>query len=144
MSFDLEYVEQPCESLVECAALRTVSDVPVAVDEGLRKAADPHHVVGLREAADILVLEGRAAWGSASGDVGRADLRAAVRRVVRSRQLRGALGGACAGGGAARPAGTPAGWARGSWLIADVTHDPVGARRRLSCRCGRRRPSQTP
>jgi O-succinylbenzoate synthase len=55
--FDLEYVEQPCDSLVECAALRTVSDVPVAVDEGLRKAADPHHVVGLREAADILVLK---------------------------------------------------------------------------------------
>jgi len=55
--FDLEYVEQPCSSLVECAALRTVTDVPIAVDEGLRKAADPHHVVGLREAADVLVLK---------------------------------------------------------------------------------------
>lgn len=55
--FDLEYVEQPCASLVECAAVRAVSDVPVAVDEGLRKAPDPHHVVGLREAADLLVLK---------------------------------------------------------------------------------------
>ena len=31
--------------------------MPVAVDEGVRKAADPHHVVGLREAADVLVLK---------------------------------------------------------------------------------------
>jgi O-succinylbenzoate synthase len=55
--FGLEYVEQPCSALVECAALRTLTDVPVAVDEGLRKAADPHHVVGLRESADVLVLK---------------------------------------------------------------------------------------
>lgn len=56
-TFDLEYVEQPCASLVECAALRTLTDVPVAVDEGLRRAPDPHHVVGLAESADVLVLK---------------------------------------------------------------------------------------
>ena len=56
-TFDLEYVEQPCESLVECAAVRRVVDVPVAIDEGVRKAPDPQHVVGLREAADVLVLK---------------------------------------------------------------------------------------
>lgn len=55
--FDLEYVEQPCSTLVECAALRRVAKVPVAIDEGLRKADDPHRVVGLREAADVLVLK---------------------------------------------------------------------------------------
>lgn len=53
----LEYVEQPCASLVECAALRRVVDVPVAIDEALRNADDPHRVVGLREAADVLVLK---------------------------------------------------------------------------------------
>jgi O-succinylbenzoate synthase len=55
--FDLEYVEQPCATLVECAATRRVVDVPIAVDEGLRQADDPHRVVGLLEAADILILK---------------------------------------------------------------------------------------
>jgi len=55
--FDLEYVEQPCTTLVECAALRRIAAVPIAIDEGLRKADDPHRVVGLREAADVLVLK---------------------------------------------------------------------------------------
>jgi O-succinylbenzoate synthase len=54
---DLEYVEQPCSTLPECAAVRLASGVRVAVDEGVRKAADPTHVVGLREAADVLVLK---------------------------------------------------------------------------------------
>lgn len=56
-SFDLEYVEQPCATLVECAAVRLATDVPIAIDEALRLADDPHHVVGLREAADVLVLK---------------------------------------------------------------------------------------
>ncbi|MCZ3385706.1 MAG: o-succinylbenzoate synthase [Actinomycetia bacterium] len=55
--FVLEYVEQPCASLVECATLRRIVDIPIAIDEGLRKAEDPHRVIGLREAADVLVLK---------------------------------------------------------------------------------------
>lgn len=55
--FELEYVEQPCPSLQECIELRRLVDVPVAVDEGLRKAPDPLHVRHLREAADVLVLK---------------------------------------------------------------------------------------
>ncbi len=55
--YDLEYVEQPCASLAECAALRLIVDIPIAIDEALRKADDPHRVVGLREAADLLVLK---------------------------------------------------------------------------------------
>lgn len=55
--FDLEYVEQPCTTLAECAALRLVVDLPIAIDEALRKADDPHRVVGLSEAADVLVLK---------------------------------------------------------------------------------------
>jgi O-succinylbenzoate synthase len=56
-TFDLEYVEQPCATLPECAAVRLTTGVSVAVDEGVRKAPDPHHVVGLRESADVLVLK---------------------------------------------------------------------------------------
>lgn len=55
--FDLEYAEQPCETLVQCAVLRRITDVPIAIDDALRTAPDPHHVVGLTEAADVLVLK---------------------------------------------------------------------------------------
>jgi o-succinylbenzoate synthase len=53
----LEYVEQPCRTLAEQAELRRLVDVPLAADEGVRKAADPTRVAGLREAADLVVLK---------------------------------------------------------------------------------------
>ncbi len=56
-AFDLEYAEQPCATLAEQAALRRLVDVPLAADEGVRKAADPQHVPYLREAADLVVLK---------------------------------------------------------------------------------------
>ncbi len=56
-AYDLEYAEQPCATVVECAALRRITTVPIAIDEAVRTADDPHHVVGLREAADLLVLK---------------------------------------------------------------------------------------
>ncbi|WP_409328690.1 o-succinylbenzoate synthase [Trujillonella humicola] len=52
----LEYVEQPCATLPELAALRRRIDVRVAVDEGVRRSADPLRV-DLREAADVVVLK---------------------------------------------------------------------------------------
>lgn len=52
----LEYVEQPCATLPELAALRRRVDVRVAVDEGVRRAGDPL-AVDLREAADVVVLK---------------------------------------------------------------------------------------
>ena len=52
----LEYVEQPCPTLAELAALRRRVDVRVAVDEGVRRSADPLRV-DLREAADVVVLK---------------------------------------------------------------------------------------
>ena len=55
--YDLEYVEQPCATVEQCAQLRRLVDVRVAVDEGLRKAPDPLQVDALREAADVLVLK---------------------------------------------------------------------------------------
>ncbi|MGK5111001.1 MULTISPECIES: o-succinylbenzoate synthase [unclassified Geodermatophilus] len=52
----LEYVEQPCATLDELAALRRRTDVRVAVDEGVRRAADPLRV-DLRQACDVVVLK---------------------------------------------------------------------------------------
>jgi O-succinylbenzoate synthase len=52
----LEYVEQPCATLAELAALRRRIDVRIAVDEGVRRAADPLRV-DLRECADVVVLK---------------------------------------------------------------------------------------
>jgi O-succinylbenzoate synthase len=52
----LEYVEQPCASVEELAAVRRRVGVPLAADESIRRAADPLRVVEL-EAADIAVLK---------------------------------------------------------------------------------------
>jgi o-succinylbenzoate synthase len=52
----LEYVEQPCATLEELAALRRRIDVRVAADEVVRRAADPLRV-DLREACDVVVLK---------------------------------------------------------------------------------------
>jgi O-succinylbenzoate synthase len=51
----LEYVEQPCATLEELAAVRRVQHVPVAADEAIRvEAATPD---ALREAVDIAVIK---------------------------------------------------------------------------------------
>ena len=52
----LEYVEQPCASVEELAAVRRAVDVPIAADESIRRAADPYRVRDLG-AADIAVLK---------------------------------------------------------------------------------------
>src|SRR3954449_6018281 len=52
----LEYVEQPCATVEELAAVRRQVDVPIAADESIRRAADPYRVRDL-EAADIAVLK---------------------------------------------------------------------------------------
>jgi O-succinylbenzoate synthase len=58
---DFEYAEQPCASIDELAALRKALarngiDVPVAVDESIRKAADPLRVA-VAGAADVVLLK---------------------------------------------------------------------------------------
>ncbi len=55
-SHGLEYVEQPCASVEDLAAVRRRVGVPIAADESIRRAADPMRVVEL-EAADIAVLK---------------------------------------------------------------------------------------
>lgn len=52
----LEYVEQPCASVEDLAAVRRRVGVPIAADESIRRAEDPFRVVAL-EAADIAVLK---------------------------------------------------------------------------------------
>jgi O-succinylbenzoate synthase len=54
--FALEYVEQPCRTVEELAAVRRRVDVPVAADESIRRAEDPLRVARLA-AADIAVLK---------------------------------------------------------------------------------------
>ncbi|SER16337.1 o-succinylbenzoate synthase [Microlunatus flavus] len=59
--FELEYVEQPCPSVEDLAALRvrlarTGRPVPVAADESIRRVEDPYRVAAL-EAADVAVLK---------------------------------------------------------------------------------------
>nr|WP_307828019.1 o-succinylbenzoate synthase [Nocardioides sp. SYSU D00038] len=52
----LEYVEQPCATVEELAAVRRRVGVPVAADESIRRADDPYRVREL-EAADVAVLK---------------------------------------------------------------------------------------
>jgi O-succinylbenzoate synthase len=52
----LEYVEQPCATLEELTALRRRTDVRIAADEVVRRAADPLSV-DLRQACDVVVLK---------------------------------------------------------------------------------------
>ncbi|HET6563518.1 MAG TPA: o-succinylbenzoate synthase [Marmoricola sp.] len=52
----LEYVEQPCATVEELAAVRRRIEVPVAADESIRRADDPYRVRDL-EAADVAVLK---------------------------------------------------------------------------------------
>lgn len=59
--FDLEYVEQPCPTTEDLAALRRALardgvDVPIAADESIRRSGDPERVVAL-EAADVAVIK---------------------------------------------------------------------------------------
>ena len=63
--FDLEYVEQPCESVDELGDLRKrvkYMGIPVAADESVRKAADPLAVAEAR-AADLLVIKAQPLGG---------------------------------------------------------------------------------
>lgn len=52
----LEYAEQPCATVPDLARVRRAVDVPIAADESIRRASDPHAVVRA-EAADVIVLK---------------------------------------------------------------------------------------
>ena len=52
----LDYVEQPCATLAECAQVKNAISVKIAVDEGLRlaKQVDP---AAIRNSADVLIVK---------------------------------------------------------------------------------------
>jgi O-succinylbenzoate synthase len=52
----LEYAEQPVPGVDDLAALRRRTNVPIAADESIRRAADPL-AVAARHAADVVVLK---------------------------------------------------------------------------------------
>ncbi|GAB3583014.1 o-succinylbenzoate synthase [Amycolatopsis endophytica] len=52
----LEYVEQPCPSIDELAAVRRKTDVRIAADESIRRAEDPLRVA-VANAADVAVIK---------------------------------------------------------------------------------------
>lgn len=52
----LEYVEQPCQTVAELAAVRRNVNVPIAADESIRRSDDPD-AVARAHAADIVVLK---------------------------------------------------------------------------------------
>ena len=56
----LEYVEQPCPTVDDLAALRRRTSVPIAADEAIRRAPDPVAAVRSvtrRQAADVVVVK---------------------------------------------------------------------------------------
>ncbi|ADG97234.1 Mandelate racemase/muconate lactonizing protein [Segniliparus rotundus DSM 44985] len=52
----LQYVEQPCWTIDELAAVRKAVDVPIAADESIRRAEDPLKVA-VAGAADVAVVK---------------------------------------------------------------------------------------
>ena len=55
----LEYVEQPCVELADCAQVRAATSVPIAIDEGLRRADvfDEQTLAAIRDAADVVIVK---------------------------------------------------------------------------------------
>lgn len=63
--YDLEYIEQPCETVTELHEIRrrvAHLGIPIAADESVRKADDPLDVIR-RDAADIVVLKAQPLGG---------------------------------------------------------------------------------
>lgn len=58
----LEYVEQPCATVEELAAVRRAVDVRIAADESIRRAEDPYEV-RRQEAADLVVVKNQPLGG---------------------------------------------------------------------------------
>jgi O-succinylbenzoate synthase len=55
-AYQLEYVEQPCRTMDQLRELHSRTDVPIAVDEGIRTADDPASL-RVADIADVAVLK---------------------------------------------------------------------------------------
>lgn len=124
--FDLEYVEQPCQTVEELAEIRRRTKymgIPIAADESVRRADDPL-AVAAAGAADLLVIKAQPLGGirRALDIVARAGL-----PVVVSSALDTSVGLAM---GAQLAASVPeldydCGLGTAALLAADVTRDPL-------------------
>jgi O-succinylbenzoate synthase len=58
--FNIEYFEQPCKSINEIKALKTLTKIKIAIDENLRLANDatsPEHIKTITGVADFVVIK---------------------------------------------------------------------------------------
>jgi O-succinylbenzoate synthase len=120
----LQYVEQPCATLDELAAVRRRVDTPIAADESVRRASDPLRVA-VTGAADIVVLK-CAPLGGVRRALAVAE--ACGLPCVVSSALESAVGLAAeiALAGALPSLGFACGLGTGALLGADVVDDPRG------------------
>ncbi len=127
--FDLEYLEQPCATVAELAALRDrLRDwqLPIAADESVRKAADPL-AVARAGAADIVVIKAAPLGGvrAALDIVAAAELPAVVSSALDS-SVGLAMGARLAG--ALPTLDFDCGLGTAALLAGDVTTDPLTVR----------------
>lgn len=119
----LEYVEQPCRTVAELAAVRAAVDVPIAADESIRLASDPL-AVARAGAADVAVLKVAPLGGvHATLWIAAQIRREADMDVVISSAVDSAVGLAAGVAAAASLAGTPraCGLGTSSLLVGDVS-----------------------
>jgi O-succinylbenzoate synthase len=58
--FNIEYLEQPCKSIVEIKELKSFTQIKIAIDENLRLAKDstsPEHIKTITDVADFVVVK---------------------------------------------------------------------------------------
>lgn len=119
----LEYVEQPCRSIEELAAVRRRVDVPIAADESIRRESDPL-AVARAGAADIAVVKVAPLGGvhRALEIAAQAGLPTVVSSAVDSAV---GLAAGLALAGALPDLPYACGLATASLLVGDVVSDPV-------------------
>ncbi len=119
----LEYVEQPCATVPELAAVRRAVSIPIAADESIRLATDPL-LVALAGAADIAVLKAAPLGGVARAlEVAAASGLAVV--VSSALDTSVGLAGALALAGALPSLPYACGLGTGTLLAADVVSTPL-------------------
>jgi O-succinylbenzoate synthase len=119
----LQYVEQPCRTIEELAAVRRQVDVPIAADESIRRAGDPLRVA-VAGAADIAVLK-CAPLGGVRRALAVAEACGLPCVVSSALETSVGLAGELALAGALPHLDLACGFGTGALLTADVVADPL-------------------
>ncbi|MCU1660901.1 MAG: o-succinylbenzoate synthase [Pseudonocardiales bacterium] len=119
----LQYVEQPCRTIEELAAVRRRVDVPIAADESIRRAEDPLRVA-VAGAADIAVLK-CAPLGGVRRALAVAEACGLPCVVSSALQTSVGLAGELALAGALPDLDLACGFGTGALLAADVVAEPL-------------------